>query len=409
VIDMAAPEKSRRSRLVFALAAVGVFGLALLLLYTAPRPAADQAAMAAASAVGERPSVVVDGTRVRLVPSRHEVVISATFAARREVVIGAEVSGRVIELSAEENQRIELGAPIVRLDPALAEAAVERARAALSSARAIADLGRALHQRQKELAQQGVGSRTEFDRTLSEATRSASAVAESKAALGEAETLLAKTVIRAPFSGVVSRFELEPGAYVRAGDAVADMADLSEIEIDVGVDDRQIIALDEASPVRVAADALPGEWFDGRIASLGRVPDAASRKYRVPVRVPNPDMRLLPGMLGRVVLTLGDETPTIRVARRAVQSEYELDFVWVLVGEAHSTGTDTAGGAGDEAIAEVERRRVRAVPVPFRPDLVDVTAGLEPGDVVATSNLRELSEGLRVRVTAVEGSEVALP
>jgi len=398
---MSAPPRSRRSIIVFSAIAAGVFVLASALYLTAPAPAPSDAALADVSAAGERPSVVVDGAIVRLTPSRHEVEISTTLEARREVVIGAEVSGRVIELSVEENQRVEAGDPLVRLDPALAEAAVERARAALGSATAVAELGRALHQRQKELAQQGVGSRTEFDQTVREATRSAAAVAEARAALLEAETLLEKTVIRAPFAGVVTEFELEPGAYVRTGDPVAGMVDLAEIEIDVGVDDRQIIALDESSPVRVAADALPGEWFEGRIASLGRVPDAASRKYRVPVRVENSEMRLLPGMLGRVRLTLGDESPTIRVPRRALRSEYELDFVWVLE-------TETSGEPGD-AIAIASRQRVRATPVPFRPDLVDVTSGLVAGDVIAVSNLRELSDGLRVRVTPVEESEVALP
>ncbi len=398
---MSSAPRSRRSIFVFTAVAAVVLALGVALRMTAPAPEASDNAVSAAGRVGERPSVVVDGTEVRSIPSRHEVEISTTLQARREVVIGAEVSGRVTELAVEENQRVEAGDPLVRLDPALAQAAVERARAALGSARAVADLGRALHERQKELAQQGVGSRTEFDQTLSEATRSAAAVAEARAALLEAETLLDKTVIRAPFAGVVTEFELEPGAYVRTGDAVAEMADLAEIEIDVGVDDRQIIALDESSPVRVAADAIPGEWFEGRIASLGRVPEAVSQKYRVPVRVENADMRLLPGMLGRVRVTLGDESPTIRIPRRAVRSEYELDFVWVL-----EEAAETDAG---ETIATATRRRVRARQVPFRPDLVDVSGGLEEGDVVATSNLRELSEGLKVRVTPREGSEVALP
>jgi hypothetical protein len=84
-----------------------------------------------------------------------------------------------------------------------------------------------------------------------------------------------------------------------------------------------------------------------------------------------------------------------------VQREYELDFVWVLEAEPPSDAGET--------IATARRRRVRAVPVPFRPDLVDVTSGLEEGELVATSNLRELAEGLRVRVALEEGSEVALP
>ena len=76
--------------------------------------------------------------------------------------------------------------------------------------------------------------------------------------------------------------------------------------------------------------------------------------------------------------------------RRAVGREYELDFVWVL-----EPAVD--GGAG-EPVATARRRRVKAVPVPFRPDLVDVSAGLEEGDVVAVSNLRELSDGLPAMV-----------
>lgn len=389
-----------RSNSVFAAVAGAMLLLALALRWTAPQPG-DAGEAPAVSADRQRPSVSVDAMRVEARPSRHEVEIAATFEACREVVIGAEVSGRVIEQAVEESQRVEAGEALVRLDPALAEVAIERARATLGSVVAVADLARALHQRQRELKQQGVGSQTDFDQTLSEAARSSAAVAEARAALHEAETLLEKTVIRAPFAGVVTRTPLEPGAYVRVGDAVAEMADLAEIEVVVGVDDRQIIALDAERPVEVAADALPGEWFDGRIASLGRTPDAATQKYRVPVRVPNADMRLLPGMIGRVRLSLGDETLALRVPRRAVRSEYELDFVWVLELEGAPDAGEAGTGDGEGPLARARRRRVKSTPVPFRPDLADVSSGLEPGELIATSNLRELADGLRVQVASV--------
>jgi membrane fusion protein (multidrug efflux system) len=394
-----------RSSLLFAAGAGAVLGVALVLRWTAPAPGGAEDP-GTSPPVASRPPVSVDAVRVAERPSLHEVEIAATFEARRQVVIGADVSGRVVELAVEENQGVEAGDPLVRLDPALAEVAVERARAVLESTIAVADLAKALHQRQRELKRQAVGSQTEFDQTLSEAARSTAAVSEARAALHEAETLLAKTVIRAPFSGVVTRFELEPGAYVRTGDAVAEMADLAEIEVAVGVDDRQIIALESERPVRVAADALPGEWFEGRIASLGRTPDAATQKYRVPVRVPNADMRLLPGMIGRVQLVLGDETPTIRVPRRAVRSEYELDFVWVLelAPESETEGGTEGLATEEQPVAVAHRRRVKSTPVPFRPDLADVSEGLVPGDIVAVSNLRELADGLSVQVTTLEGN-----
>ena len=191
---------------------------------------------------------------------------------------------------------------------------------------------------------------------------------------------------------MVSEFDLDPGAYLRVGDPVARVSDLSEIEIEVGVDDRQILALELGHAARLAVDAFPGEWFDGVVAGLARTPDPATRKYPVPVRIANPQERLLPGMLGRVRFEIGDSTPVIRIPRRAVYREFEVDYVYVLEVSVLEAGE---AGAGQ---ARVRRRRIVVERVPFRPDLLDVREGLVPGDRVAASGVRDLRDGLLVRV-----------
>ncbi|MCZ6783406.1 MAG: efflux RND transporter periplasmic adaptor subunit [Proteobacteria bacterium] len=337
------------------------------------------------------PVVAVDAIVARERDSRVLMDVSGRLQALHDVTVGAEVSGRVIEVAAVEHDPVAEGDLLVRLDPALPRAAVERTRAALSRAEAAERLAASEFERQRRLVEQGVASEADFDRAESEEQSSSARVAEARAELADARTRLAKTRITAPFAGVVSRLDLEPGAYLRPGDPVADLVDLSEIEIEVGVDDRQLIALRSGDPVKVSVDVYPGTWFEGHIHKLGRAPDAETRKYPVPVRLANPDEKLLPGMLGTVRFELGDASKTLRIPRRAILREFELDYVWVLVEDGAETGV-------------AERRRVSTRPVAFRPDLVDIDAGLGAGERVAVSGLRELRDGLRVRVRTDVGA-----
>ncbi len=120
---------------------------------------------------------------------------------------------------------------------------------------------------------------------------------------------------------------------------------------------------------------------------LGRTPDPLTRKYPVPVRVANPEERLLPGMLGQVRFELGDASTTLRIPRRAVYREFGVDYLYVL---------DTSESTTGQAL--VERRRVVVHTVAFRPELFDVAKGLEPGEWIAVSGIRDLRDGLLVRV-----------
>ncbi len=373
--------------------ALGLLAAALWLLRTSPgaEAARQRAEVLAGGAAGDSPAppgIRVDAVVVRERPSRTLVEVSGLLEAVRSVELGAEVAGRVVEVAVEEHAHVAAGDLLVRLDPALPEAAVARARASLQRARATAGLARAELRRQQGLAEKGVTSAAELDRAESEERSTAAEVAEARAALVDAQTRLAKTRITAPFGGVVSALDLEPGAYLRPGSPVARLDDLSEVEIEVGVGDAQILGIGEGDTARVRVDVLPGEPFSGRVHEIGRVADAQTRKYPVPVRVANPEERLLPGMLGTVRFELGDARPALRVPRSALQREFELEHLFVL--EA------TAEANGSSGVALARRRRVAIRAVPFRPDQVEVTEGLAVGDRIAITGVRELREGLRV-------------
>lgn len=386
----------RNRTLSFALLGLtaAALGVAFWLFSTSPAAEARREAertLAAAREAGVEastgPVVSVDGYRVEPAPQSSVIDVTGVLEPVRSVVVGAEVPGRVVALEVDEHTPVEAGQVLVRLDRALPQAAVEQAQAALAQAEAASGLAQTELRRQKDLSKRGVTSAAELDRAQSQARSGSAQVAAARAALNDAETRLAKTEITAPFSGFVSELDLHPGAYLQPGQPVLELADLSEVEIQVGVGDEEILALRDGGTVEVRVHVLPGQRFPGRITRLGRTANRDTRKYAVPVRVPNPELQLLPGMLGTVRFELGASARGPLIPRRAVQREFDLSYVFVL---------EAVEGEADVAV--VERRRVDARPVAFRPNLLDVGDGLRPGERIAVSGVKELRSGQRVRV-----------
>jgi membrane fusion protein (multidrug efflux system) len=315
--------------------------------------------------------------------------LSAVLAPIRSVVVAVEVGGRVVAVGAQEHEAVAAGDVLIEIERNLFDAALQRAEAQLLRAKAAHALAVAELERQQGLAERKVASTAQLDRATNEERGAYAALLDARAALSDARIRLEKTVVRAPFAGVVNSLDLEPGAYLQPGQQVLELLDLTAIEVEFGVTDREVVALHVGDPIDLRVDVFPGERFAGSVTHIGHAADERTRKYPVQAEVPNDDGRLLASMLGQVRFRIGGSAPAIWVPRRAVQREFELDYVFVLKGEGITP--------------LVSRRRVTTRPVPFRPGLVEVIAGLDDGERLAVSGVRELREGIRVRVDG-EGS-----
>ncbi len=284
----------------------------------------------------------------------------------RATWVAAEIAGRIIEVPVQEFSTVSAGDVLVRLDEALPEAELIRAKA--SHVLAKGEL-----ERQKRLGSRSVASEAELDRAMAEERRS-------YAALLEARTHFGHTRIKAPFDGLVNSLELDPGAYVQPGTNIAEVLDVSSVEVTVLVGDRQVGALRPDAVVRLRVDPLGNERFEGRIVRAASAPQSGSQRYPVVVELDNAEGRFLPGMVATLELTVGT-AKAIRLPARAVQREFELDYVFVL----------------DEQDAS-RRVRVLTRPVPFRPDQVEIRSGLSEGDRVVVTAISKLRDGLRVLV-----------
>jgi membrane fusion protein (multidrug efflux system) len=382
--DAAPRRSSLRASLIAAATALVAAGA--LLFGLAPEPervtaAGDGAALRS-----------VATQRVRRLAIRSRVEVSGVLEARRSVQIFAETRGPVIAVGAEELDRVDAGGLLVEIDPLLAEVAVERAEAAIARNTSEVALARSNLERQRSLADRGAASTSEFDDAVNAEKVAAAALRESRAELKRARDDLTKKKIVARFSGVLRSFSVEVGEYVSAGQRLGELLDLSTARVQIGLSDREVVAVRAGHPATVRVEAYAGETFDGEILRVGAAADVVSKKFPVEIELPNPDARLLPGMVATVILDLGEAELRTVIPRDATLDEFGLRFVWVVERDA-SDGDWVA-----------RRRRVAVRPLPFRPGEFEVLSGLAEGEEIAITGMRQLRDGERVRRGAVEPS-----
>ena len=372
-------------KIVFlALAAAGLGG-GLLLRATAPDPQALPLALAQAP--------VVSSYRIEALPFQPRTTLTGLLEPRREVEIYAEMAGRVVEVGADEFDSVDNEQVLLRMDPLLAKVAVNRAEAAIARAQSQGLLAHAQLKRNQGLAKVDVSSRAALDQAEDAARQARASRLESEAALAEARDRLRKMVIAAPFAGVLRAFTVEAGEYLRPGERVAELLDVGALRIRVALTDRQIISVLPGVEANLEVDARPGEIFAGRVVAVAGSADLRSRKFPILVEVDNRDGRLLPGMVARVNLTLGERRDLMALPLDAVLDEFGLKFVFVLV-------PDGEGGW------QSAKRRIHTRPVAFRPAEVEIVAGLAEGELIPTSSIRQLKDEMAVRPVSSEGDDI---
>lgn len=370
-------DASKRFRFLFLGVAGVLFAGGVLLFASAP----EQARVAPAGAeLALRP---VDLHRVEAGELRARAEVSGVLEGRRDATLFSETRGPVLDLGAEELDAVVAGQVLLRIDPLQAEVAVERARAVLARRKSELALARSNLERRRVLAEQGVASDADLDDALNAEKVADATLRQGRAELRQALDDLENKTIVSPFPGVLRRFEVEKGEFVRDGQDLGEVVDLSAVRTVIGLSDRQVVAVRPDQPVMVRVPARPGESFSGSVRRVGAASDPETRKFPVEVVLPNPEGRLLPGMAVTVVLELGEAGSRTVIPAEAIVDEFGLSVVWVVAEEN--------GGL------VARRRRVGVRSLPFEPGRVEVLSGLQPGEEIAVSSTRQLQDGEAVR------------
>ena len=151
-------------------------------------------------------------------------------------------------------------------------------------------------------------------------------VARLKAHVDEAESRIAKTVIRAPFSGILGLRQVSPGAYVKAGNDIVRLENVSSIKVDFRIPENYLSKIRSNQEIAVKLDAYPGEEFKGRVYAVEPVVDERTRTIAMRARIPNNGFKLKPGMFVRVVVTLDSRPNAVVIPEQAIWPQGKEQF-----------------------------------------------------------------------------------
>ncbi len=335
------------------------------------RPTEAQTGSAAGSPSGPARPPAVEVARVEVVKLSDEAQAVGSLRSRQSVVLRPEVSGRVTQLNFHDGDRVRHGQLLVQLDDQLQRAQLQQSQAELS-------IAQANHKRNQDLVAQNFISQRSVD-------ESAANLEVAQAKLSLARATAARLRIVAPFDGIAGIRNISVGDYLKDGADIVNIEDMDAIFVDFRLPERLQTKLQRGQNAWVDIDALPGRKFPALIQAIDPLVDANGRSIGIRACIDNRQAELRPGMFARVTAVFGERSNARTVPEEAIVPQGGRQFVYRLV-----DGPDQ-----DTKIAQ----RVEVKVGIRQPGRVEVTAGLQAGDVVITAGQQRVQkDGMAVRV-----------
>lgn len=251
----------------------------------------------------------VEVKQVSLIDIVETVSATGKIQPEVEVKLSSEVSGEIIELPIVEGQQVKKGDLLVRVNPDIyqsslnrSQATLQNVRSGLSQAEASLKEAQASYKRNKQLFEKGIISKADWDRAISafeiaEASRQSAyySVQSAGATVNEARDNLNRTTIYAPMTGTISKLDVELGERVvgtqqMAGTEILRVANLSNMEVEVDVNENDIVKVQIGDSTIVEVDAYLKKEFKGVVTEIANSAASALTadqvtNFRVKVRI----------------------------------------------------------------------------------------------------------------------------
>jgi membrane fusion protein, multidrug efflux system len=296
-----------------------------------------------------------------------------TLASVQGVTVSTDLPGTIDRILFESGQFVRQGEVLAQLD-------TRQERAQLAAIETQRDLATLNYGRMKDLLDQRVISRAEYDRAVTDQKHTGAQVEE-------IQTTIARKTIRAPFSGVLGLRQANRGQYLAAGDPIVLLQSLNPIYVNFGVPQHEAAHLRVGRSVRLAVNELAGLEAAGRITAIDAIVDESTRNVQVQATVPNPGGRLRPGMFVQTEVAFGEGRTVIALPAPAISYAPYGDSVFVVTDLKNPNGQSYRG---------VRQQFVKLGG--SRGDQVAVIEGIQPGDEVVTSGVFKLRNGAAVQI-----------
>jgi RND family efflux transporter MFP subunit len=376
----------------------------------------NQAAQGGGRGTGDRDAIAVRMAPVQRISIQRMVDVSGSLISQDQVRVSSEVAGIVSMVNAELGQEVQAGQVLIQLDTRELQLALDRADSALRQTEAqlgidstrpnampadeqIASVRTALANRDEarlklnqtqELVSKGLLPKSDLD-TMDTRLKVAEASVQSslenvralKASLQDrrasvelARKKVADAAIRAPVSGAISERLVQRGEFIRETTHVVTIVQLNPLKLQTAVQEKYANVIRVNLPVQFRVEPFPEELFQGRISNISPSINQDTRTFPVEVLVGNANRRLKPGFFAKGAILTNLDTNVMAVPQEAISTLAGVSSVYVVENGVVRQQNVTLG---------VQEGT-----------LFEVISGLNGNEILAASNLPEITSGRRV-------------
>lgn len=307
----------------------------------------------------------VEAQKVKLGTTTRQIKSIGILKANAEVIIKSEIAGKIREVLFKEGSEVTKDQELIKFEDELYKAGKEKYEAAYT-------LAKAEHDRMKKLYDQKVGALKDFDKAVAQ-------MEEAKAQLAEAEYQLSKTVIKAPFSGVIGIMKINPGNIVQQHTELVSLVDNSSVKVEFMIPAKYVENAAVGQSVEITVDSFGGKIFIGAVDAIEPEIDTKNHSVLVRAVIPNPTRVLKHGLFANVTLVTGEKGGVLLVDEDAISREGAIEFVWIIDKKSRAYRRRVLTGA----------RNISGV---------EIIAGLQEGDIVVTAGHLKLTDGIKVKI-----------
>lgn len=322
---------------------------------------------------GGPPAMPVEAAAARADTVVDAILATGQIEAMQSIELRPDVEGRVVQILVREGSPVAAGTALFKIDDA-------ELRAQVAQLQADRDLARQSLERTRDLLSQKASSQAELERA--DAT-----MRSTEAQLERLQVRLARTVVRAPFAGVMGQRLVSLGDYVTSDTRLAALQTVSPQRATFQVPERYAEQLKPGLEVTFRVASLPGREFTGKVDFVDPIVQLPGRTILVKALVPNRRRELQAGMFIEARLATAVRPSAVVIPEDAVLPLQGSNFVWVI-----------ADGKATRRQVELGVRT---------PGFVEVVSGVEDKEQVVVGGQERLAEGAPVNATLVQRRPVS--
>jgi len=298
----------------------------------------------------------------------HYLQVQGSVNTKENILVQPEFQGTLVSLNVKAGQRVSKGQVLGRID----DAGLSQQVASLENQYALA---KTTFERQKNLWDQKIGSEIQYLQAQTQMISAQRGVAQIKAQL-------AKTVIKAPFSGTIDEVFVEKGQVVAPSQqGLMRIVNLSNMYVSTSVPETYIGKLKVGTEVDVFLTSL-GKTYKGKVRQIGNFVNPSNRSFGIEVSVPNPENLLRPNQVAKLKITDYINKSTIVVPTNVIQEDGEKNkFVYTAINISGKTGI------AKKVIVKLGQSS---------DNVTEILSGLSDEDVIVTEGANTISDGMKL-------------